>query len=154
MLQSDAAHRQVRLPSAGARLGTKFRGTRLSPGAPASSRVWLDAIAKYTEHKTKFCAMGVFRSQSPRARILDLFYEFMPAISFLLLRLSSLFPFFPFLPSPVSCQTGEGNSGSLGNNRFSRCHLVRVLPERVILIVCRFKFGFFQRDPAEVPDAV
>ncbi len=23
--------------------------------------------AKYTEHKTKFCAMGVFRSQTPRA---------------------------------------------------------------------------------------
>lgn len=36
--------------------------TRLSPGAPASSRVWLDAIAKYTEHKTEFCAMGVFLS--------------------------------------------------------------------------------------------
>ena len=25
------------------------------------------ARAKYTEHKTKFCAMGVFRSQTPRA---------------------------------------------------------------------------------------
>lgn len=40
--------------------------TRLSPGAPASSCVWLDAIAKYTEYKTEFCAMGVFRSQSAR----------------------------------------------------------------------------------------
>ena len=30
-------------------------------------RMKLDAIAKYTEYKTKFCAMGVFRSQSPRA---------------------------------------------------------------------------------------
>ena len=29
-------------------------------------RPWLDAIAKYTEHKSKICAMGVFRSQTAR----------------------------------------------------------------------------------------
>lgn len=30
-------------------------------------RIWLDAAAKYTEHKPQVCAKGVFRSQSPRA---------------------------------------------------------------------------------------
>ena len=37
---------------------------------------WLDAIAKYTEYKTKFCAMGVFRSQTPRACIMHLIIEY------------------------------------------------------------------------------
>ena len=49
------------------KLQSNFFITRLSPNPSASSRAWLDAIAKYTEYKTKFCAMGVFRSQTPRA---------------------------------------------------------------------------------------
>ena len=49
------------------KLQSNFFITRLSPNPSASSRAWLDAIAKYTEHKTKFCAMGVFRSHTPRA---------------------------------------------------------------------------------------
>ena len=32
-----------------------FISTRLSPNTSASSRAWLDAIAKYTEHKRSLC---------------------------------------------------------------------------------------------------
>ena len=51
------------------KLQCNFISTRLSPNPSASSRAWLDAIAKYTENKSKICAMGVFRSQTPRAYI-------------------------------------------------------------------------------------
>ena len=51
------------------KLQSNFISTRLSPNPSASSRAWLDAIAKYTEYKSKICAMGVFRSQTPRAYI-------------------------------------------------------------------------------------
>ena len=36
-------------------IASNFISTRLSPNPSASSRAWLDAIAKYTEHKRSLC---------------------------------------------------------------------------------------------------